>query len=158
MFTARKVSVFGVFLVRVFLHSDQKNSEYGHLLRSGCVNRKERFDIIELNQILPSEVVILMPDHGGFFRENSYQLLDIHCRASHSLFFLGHLEKSRIILHYFLDIFMDTAENNERKLELFRKFNLDLSCEKHISKKASRTKTNFALFKGQWEQIPFYKF
>ena len=41
--TARKVSVFGVFLVRIFLHSysvrmrenaNQNNSEYGHFLRN----------------------------------------------------------------------------------------------------------------------------
>ena len=28
--TARKESVFGVILVRIFPHSDQNNSEYGH--------------------------------------------------------------------------------------------------------------------------------
>ena len=32
--TAWKVSVFGVFLARIFPHSDQNNSEYGHFLRS----------------------------------------------------------------------------------------------------------------------------
>ena len=39
--TTWKVSVFGVFLVRIFLHSDQmrentdnKNSEYGHFILS----------------------------------------------------------------------------------------------------------------------------
>ena len=34
LLTARKVSVFGVFLVHIFPHSDQKNSEYRHFLRS----------------------------------------------------------------------------------------------------------------------------
>ena len=33
--TAWKVSVFVVFLVRIFPHTDQKNSEYGHFSRSG---------------------------------------------------------------------------------------------------------------------------
>ena len=33
-FTAWNVFIFGVFLVRIFPHSDQKNSEYGHFLRS----------------------------------------------------------------------------------------------------------------------------
>ena len=32
--TAWKVSVFGVILVRIFPHSDQNNSEYGHFLGS----------------------------------------------------------------------------------------------------------------------------
>ena len=32
--TAKKVSVFGIILVRIFPHSDQNNSEYGHFLRS----------------------------------------------------------------------------------------------------------------------------
>ena len=32
---AWKVSVFGVFVVRIFPHSDQENFEYGHLSRSG---------------------------------------------------------------------------------------------------------------------------
>ena len=32
--TAWKVSVFGVILVRIFLHSDQNMSEYGHFSRS----------------------------------------------------------------------------------------------------------------------------
>ena len=31
--TASKVSVFGDFLVHIFPHSDQKNSEYGQVLR-----------------------------------------------------------------------------------------------------------------------------
>ena len=34
LLTARKVSVFGVFLVHIFPHSDQKNSKYRHFLRS----------------------------------------------------------------------------------------------------------------------------
>ena len=34
LLTARKVSVFGVFLVHISPHSDQKNSEYRHFLRS----------------------------------------------------------------------------------------------------------------------------
>ena len=33
--TARKVSVFGVFLVLILENTDQKNSEYGHFSRSG---------------------------------------------------------------------------------------------------------------------------
>ena len=44
-YTAWKVPVFGVILVRIFPHSDwmqknmdQKNSEYGHFLRSVIVN------------------------------------------------------------------------------------------------------------------------
>ena len=32
--TARKVSLFEVILVRILLHSDQNNSEYGHFLGS----------------------------------------------------------------------------------------------------------------------------
>ena len=33
-FTTKKISVFGVILVRIFPHSDQSNSEYEHFLRS----------------------------------------------------------------------------------------------------------------------------
>ena len=36
-YTAWKVSVFGVFLVRIFPHSDQKNFEYGYFSRSDGV-------------------------------------------------------------------------------------------------------------------------
>ena len=32
-----KVSVFGVFLIRIFPHSDQKNPEYGHVSHSGRI-------------------------------------------------------------------------------------------------------------------------
>ena len=42
--TAKKSAVFGVILVRIFPYSDwiqenadQNNSEYGHFLRSDCV-------------------------------------------------------------------------------------------------------------------------
>ena len=31
------MSIFGVILVRIFSHSNQNNSEYGQLLRSGCL-------------------------------------------------------------------------------------------------------------------------
>ena len=37
-YTARKLSVFGVFLIRILLHSDQKNSEYENFL---CSDRKD---------------------------------------------------------------------------------------------------------------------
>ena len=48
--TASKVSVFEVFLVRIFLHpdrirenKDQKNSEYGHFLRNESCRMKSFF-------------------------------------------------------------------------------------------------------------------
>ena len=60
MYTAWKVSVFGVILHNIFLRSDwmrenadQNNSEYGHFLRSGIIQicnfcsakySKEKFD------------------------------------------------------------------------------------------------------------------
>ena len=34
-YTAWEVSLFGVFLVRIFPHSDQDNSEYGHFSHIG---------------------------------------------------------------------------------------------------------------------------
>ena len=44
LITAWKVSVFRVFLVRIFLHSDLKISEYGHFLRSesSSLNKTKR--------------------------------------------------------------------------------------------------------------------
>ena len=42
-YTAWRVSVFGVFPVRILLHSDQKNSEYGPFLRSDNTNNQIKF-------------------------------------------------------------------------------------------------------------------
>ena len=58
------------YSVRTRENTDQKNSKYGHFLRSGCVNRKKEFYMIALNQILPS-VVILMHEDVAFF-SNSF--------------------------------------------------------------------------------------
>ena len=39
----RKMSVFGVFLYRIFPHSDQKNFEYGHFSRSNFYSHLKEF-------------------------------------------------------------------------------------------------------------------
>ena len=43
--TMSKVSVFGVFLLHFFLHSDQESSEYRHFSRSTIVTKYSIFDV-----------------------------------------------------------------------------------------------------------------
>ena len=48
--TPWKVSVFGVILVRIFPHSDQNSSDYGHFLRSASVEvNKINYPSLEQN-------------------------------------------------------------------------------------------------------------
>ena len=48
-YTAWEVSAFGVFLVRIFPHSDQKNSEYGHFSHSGTQHTISQEPTLVLN-------------------------------------------------------------------------------------------------------------
>ena len=44
VFSEENRYVFGVFLVRMWENTDQKNSEYGHFLRSECSKENDNND------------------------------------------------------------------------------------------------------------------
>ena len=83
-------------------------------------------------------------------------------QSSHSFLtiVLGHLGKFRRILYLFtifLSILQETIKNIQDILGYSSRNLIERSTET-ICPKASRTKTNFTLFKDPWDQIPSQKF